>query len=592
MPPESKLLAMNVVEGSEEAAVRPIVPYPRGQVEVQDHDPRTIAAAELLISLIRQRQPELEIYHVGSSAVPELAGKNVVDLAIATEPEAVPGIAENLLSLGFERQTSTGAFPATRPLLLGAIHHDGALLKVHVHVTPDPEEIHRYLALRDALRADTGLREAYARAKHEIAASGVTDPISYSMNKTVFIRGALRDLGVAEPPIPAGSTIGILGGGQLGRMLAIAARQLGYRVAVLDPDPDCPAGRVADRLVVAGYDDVAAAVELGKVAAVVTCELEHIAHELVAAADAILTPAGALLPVRPGVMAVATTQDRLLEKRFLEATGAAVAPWREVRSRADLEQGADDLGYPLRLKAARGGYDGRSQTRLAGANDIEPAWASLERSAEAVGLVLERELDHACELSAIVGRGLDGHSLAFPVAANVHDDGILVESVVPAPAPVTRQIASRAQALAVRLAMELDIVGTLTVELFLMPDGSLVVNELAPRVHNSGHWTIEGCATSQFEQHIRAICGLPLGSVETFGAAAMVNLLGTGTDRPADLAGMDDALADPGVHLHVYDKRRVFWRRKMGHVTVIAETAEEALERARAAAEKLTWREA
>ena len=567
----------------------PILPYPHGLLQVEEHDPRTLEVADSVIALIREPRPTLAIHHVGSSAVPGLTGKNVVDLAVAAEPEDIPGITQDLLALGFEPQTSPGAFPPTRPLLLGGIEHEGAVFKIHIHVTADPEEIRRYLGLRDALRNDVALRDAYAREKRQIVAAGVTDTIKYSMNKTAFIRRALADLWLAESPIAPGSTIGILGGGQLGRMLAIAARHLGYRVAILDPDPDCPARAVAERQVVAKYDDIAAAVELGRGAAVVTCELEHVSRAVVAALDATLTPARALLPVRPGVFAVASTQDRLMERRFLEAAGATVAPWRELRSRSDLERGAQDLGYPLRLKAALGGYDGRSQERLASPDDLDRTWANLERSAQAAGLVLERELDFDCELSAIVARGTDGVSVAFPVARNLHDDGILVESVVPAPSPVTPEVAGKAQELAARLAMELDLVGTLTVELFLLRDGSLVVNELAPRVHNSGHWTIEGCATSQFEQHIRAICGLPLGSVEVHGPTAMVNVLGTGRDRPARVAGVDAALSDPEVHLHLYDKRRVFERRKMGHVTVVAGTADEALIRARAAAAKLSW---
>jgi len=567
----------------------PILPYPHGQLQVQEHDPRTLGAAERLIALIRERRPTLAIHHVGSSAVAGLAGKNVVDLAVEAEPEDIPGIADDLLALGFQRQTSPGAFPPTRPLLLGGIEHQGVVFKIHVHVTADPEEIRSYLGLRDALRNDVALRDAYAKEKRRIVAAGVTDTMSYSMNKTVFIQRTLGDLGLAEAPIAPGSTIGILGGGQLGRMLAMAARHLGYGVAILDPDPDCPARAVADRHIVASYDDVAAAVELGGGVSVVTCDLEHVSLAVVEALDATLTAARALLPVRPGVFAVASTQNRLMERRFLEAAGAAVAPWREVRSRSDLARGAADLGFPLRLKAALGGYDGRSQVRIPSPDDLDRAWANLERSAQPAGLVLERELDFDCELSAIVARGTDGVSVAFPVARNLHDEGILVESVVPAPSPVTPEVTGQAQALAARLAMERDLVGTLTVELFLLRDGSLVVNELAPRVHNSGHWTIEGCATSQFEQHIRAICGLPLGSVETHGPTAMVNVLGTGRDRPAQVAGVGAALSDPNVHLHLYDKRRVFERRKMGHVTVVADTADEALSRARAAAARLSW---
>jgi len=201
----------------------------------------------------------------------------------------------------------------------------------------------------------------------------------------------------------------------------------------------------------------------------------------------------------------------------------------------------------------------------------------------------EQELDFACELSVVVARGLDGQAVPFAVGRNRHDAGILFETLVPAPLPVIATIAARAQELALHLAEALDVVGTLTVEMFLLPDGSLVVNELAPRVHNSGHWTIEGAATSQFEQHIRAICGLPLGDPAAHGAAAMINVLGAGKRREAALAGVAEALDDPGVHLHLYDKRQVFERRKMGHLTVLGATPEDALERAVRARDRLSW---
>jgi len=383
-------------------------------------------------------------------------------------------------------------------------------------------------------------------------------------------------------PILPPATIGIIGGGQLGRMLAMAARAMGYRIAIVDPDPDCPSASVADEVIVGGYDDVEAAVRLAERSAVVTYELEHVAA-------AVGRAAAELRPLRPSPRALEVTQDRLAERRFLAEAGAAVAPGREVRSRAQLAAAASELGWPLRLKAAIGGYDGRSQVRLAAPEDLDPGWRALERSAEAAGLLLERELEFACELSVVVARGLDGRTVPFEVGRNRHDAGILFETVVPAPAPVTAEVAERAQVLAVHLAEALDIVGMLTVELFLLPDGSLVVNELAPRVHNSGHWTIEGAATSQFEQHIRAICGLPLGDPAIHGPAAMLNLLGTGERREARLTGVAEALADPAVHLHLYDKRQVFERRKMGHLTVLAATPEEALERANRARDQLSW---
>ncbi|HEX5450993.1 MAG TPA: ATP-grasp domain-containing protein, partial [Candidatus Limnocylindrales bacterium] len=219
--------------------------------------------------------------------------------------------------------------------------------------------------------------------------------------------------------------------------------------------------------------------------------------------------------------------------------------------------------------------------------------SALAQGFEALGgrarpLLLERELAFACELSVVCARGDDGRTLAFPVARNRHDEGILVESL--APAPVPDEVAGRAHRLAERLMAALDAVGVLTVELFLMPDGSLAVNELAPRVHNSGHWTLDGAFTDQFEQHIRAICGLPLGSVEPIApAVAMVNLLGRGAPRPAVLQGTEVALADPVVRLHLYDKRQVFERRKMGHLTVAAVSGEDALARAVAARDALTW---
>jgi 5-(carboxyamino)imidazole ribonucleotide synthase len=396
------------------------------------------------------------------------------------------------------------------------------------------------------------------------------------------------DRGPARSIVPVGSTIGILGGGQLGRMLGFSARQLGYRVAILDPDPDCPARAVADRQVVAAYDDVAAARELATGCAIVTYELEHVSATLVDALDEVL-------PVRPGAHALRATQDRLAERRFLESLDVPTAPWREVRTLDDLRAAAGSLGSPLRLKAAVGGYDGRSQVRISGADGpdgTEAAWLALGPVAERAGLLLEAELDFACELSVVVARDQVGRIVAFPPALNRHDSGILVESVVPAPPPVSGAVADEATGLAARIAVGLELVGTLTAELFLLRDGSLVVNELAPRVHNSGHWTIEGAATSQFEQHIRAICGLPLGSPAAHGPAAMVNLLGTGPARSARLVGAERALADPLVHLHVYDKRRVFERRKMGHLTVVGTgTADEALDRARAALEGLSWAE-
>ncbi|MEA2630716.1 MAG: 5-(carboxyamino)imidazole ribonucleotide synthase, partial [Chloroflexota bacterium] len=274
------------------------------------------------------------------------------------------------------------------------------------------------------------------------------------------------------------------------------------------------------------------------------------------------------------------------ERRFVEASGIRVAPWREVRSVDQARAAAEALGLPLRLKLPIGGYDGRGQLRIAALADLDDAWERLGREAGAV-LLAERELDFEVELSVVVARGGDGELAVFPIGRNLHDRGILIETVVPA--PVAPDVLPVALAIGQELASAMDLCGTLTVELFLLRDGSLVVNELAPRVHNSGHWTIEGAATSQFEQHIRAICGLGLGSPEAHGAAAMVNLLGSGPRRAARLIGVEVALADPAVHVHLYDKRRVFERRKMGHLTALGADVDEALARARGALAALQW---
>jgi len=382
----------------------------------------------------------------------------------------------------------------------------------------------------------------------------------------------------ASPLLPP-ATIGILGGGQLGRMLGFAARAMGYRIVVLDPDPDCPSAAIADQMIVGAYDDLAAARKIAVLSNVVTYELEHVAASVVQAI-------AEMTPVRPGIEPLRVTQDRLAERRFVERAGIAVAPWRAVASTEALAAAASDLGTPLRLKATTGGYDGRSQVRVAGAGDVGSAMVDLGRPVGTT-LLAERELDFEAELSVIVARGLDGQTQIFPPARNLHDAGILVQSVAPAglPAGVLRE----AVAIGLNLAAAMDLVGTLTVELFLLRDGSLVVNELAPRVHNSGHWTIEGAAISQFEQHVRAITGLPLGATDVLRPTAMVNLLGTGEARDAELVGVDAALAFPETHLHLYDKRQVFERRKMGHVTATGTTTQEALDRARAARAALRW---
>jgi 5-(carboxyamino)imidazole ribonucleotide synthase len=291
-------------------------------------------------------------------------------------------------------------------------------------------------------------------------------------------------------------------------------------------------------------------------------------------------------PLRPGLAALQATQDRLAERRYIRDIGHWTAPWREVRGLADAEGAADALGYPCRLKVPLGGYDGRSQVRITSRAEVAGAIDALGGT-DGRPLLLEAEIAFERELSVVTARGRDGRTLAFPPSWNVHDGGILAESV--APAPVDPLIGLAAIETGGSIARALDVAGVITVELFSLPGGGLMVNELAPRVHNSGHWTIEGAATSQFEQHLRAILGLPLGSVAPHGPTAVVNLLGTGGERDARLGGLPAAMADPGVHVHLYGKRRVFERRKMGHVTVVGRDAAEALDRARRARAELCW---
>ncbi len=560
-----------------------ILPYERRVAHVSAWDPRAVDVAREIAAVVSARRPELIVEHIGSTAVPGLPGKGIVDLSVETDPASIPGIVAVLRELGFQDQPGPDPWPPTRPMLVGAVLVDGDEFRIHFHVQPTGGDFRRDIAFRDALRNDPELMRQYADLKSTITGGSTVDGYRYTHSKTTWILGVYKALGFRSPAIPPPATIGIIGGGQLGRMLALSARAMGYRVVVLDPDPQCPAAAVADHLELGRYNDVEAAKRIAMRCSVITYELEHLSLELVKALDS-----GAA-PIRPGPYALKLTQDRLAERRFLEANGAIVAPWREVRSVTDLHAGVGELGLPLRLKASLGGYDGRSQLRIAGADDVPAAEAMVvAEMADERPLLLERELPFAAELSIIVARAVDGTTCGFPVARNAHDRGILIESSTPARIP--EAVAIQALALGTHLAIGMGMVGLLTAELFLMPDGSLVVNELAPRVHNSGHWSIEGAVTSQFEQHIRAICGLTLGSTELRGGgAATVNLLGSGADRDARPVGMDRALELEDVHVHVYDKRRVFERRKMGHVTAVASTVDEALASAREAAHRMHW---
>ena len=373
-----------------------------------------------------------------------------------------------------------------------------------------------------------------------------------------------------------GKTIGILGGGQLGRMFAIAARRMGYRVHSLDPAPDCPAGQVADVEWSASYDDIDAAVRFAKAVDVVSFEFENIPYET-------LQKVAEIVPVFPAPLVLDTTRHRLREKTFLSTHGYPVAPYRAVSSVDDLRQAVAALGLPCILKTATFGYDGKGQTKITAVDQVEAAWAQL---GQPMG-VLEGFVDFRCELSVIAARGQNGAIATYDVAENVHKNHILDLTIVPARiAEATRQAAV---AIAVAVAKSLDLVGVLAVELFLVDDGTpagrLVVNELAPRPHNSGHFSFDACKTSQFEQQLRAVCGLPLGDVTLMTQVAMANLLGDVWDGgPPDFAA---ALAVPGVNLHLYGKQDPRPGRKMGHLTAMAETVELAQQRVLDARERL-----
>lgn len=381
--------------------------------------------------------------------------------------------------------------------------------------------------------------------------------------------------------IEPGKTIGILGGGQLGRMFAIAARRMGYRVHALDPAPDCPTGQVADVEWSAPYDDVDTALRFARAVDVVTFEFENIPYET-------LQKVAEVVPVHPAPLVLDTTRHRLREKTFLQTHGFPVAPFRAVQSLEDLTSAVAQLGKPCILKTATFGYDGKGQTRIDDDSRIEAAWKNLGQT---MGVV-EGFVPFTLELSVIVARTRRGAVVTFPVAENHHRHHILDVTVVPARVPEATRAA--AVDLAVSVAKSLDLVGVLAVELFWIEDGSaagkLVVNELAPRPHNSGHFSFDACVTSQFEQQLRAVCGLPLGDVDLLRPAAMANLLGDVWLAPSLQGGSprwDQALSFPEVKLHLYGKSDPRPGRKMGHLVAMAENAETAVTRVLAARDAL-----
>jgi 5-(carboxyamino)imidazole ribonucleotide synthase len=371
---------------------------------------------------------------------------------------------------------------------------------------------------------------------------------------------------VDDRPLAPGATLGVVGGGQLGRMFAIAARRLGYGVVVLDPTENCPAAAVTDDQIVARFDDHAAARKLADRCDRITFEFEN-------APASTLSALAERAPVHPRPAVLEICRQRAVEKETLNRHGFPVAPYSPVRDANELAAALDERG-PSILKRAEFGYDGKGQARLDRGADTAAAWEAIGAPVDSGGpapAVLESLVSFERELSVIVARGTDGDVATFPVFENEHVNGIL--DVTRMPARVDDSTAERAVQLASGIAEALDVVGLLTVELF-DTGGSLVVNELAPRPHNSGHVTIEACATCQYEQHVRALCGLPLGATTAVRPGAMVNLLGDlWNDGPP---AFDEALGVSEVRLHLYGKQQARPGRKMGHLTALANTPDEA----------------
>jgi 5-(carboxyamino)imidazole ribonucleotide synthase len=349
-------------------------------------------------------------------------------------------------------------------------------------------------------------------------------------------------------PLAPGQTIGILGGGQLGRMLAVAASRLGFDVAILEPEPDAPAARVAARAITAAYDDPKGLEELAGLASIVTYEFENVPAAAVAAL------AGMGVEVAPGPRALEVAQDRLEEKRFLNAHGAATVAFENAESAEEARAAMERLGAPALMKTRREGYDGKGQRWVEHAADAAAAFEALG----SVPVILEAPADFVRELSIIAARGRDGATAVYPLAENHHEGGILRRSI--APARVTPELSLKAERIAARVLAGLDYVGVIGIELFELRDGSLRVNEIAPRVHNTGHWTMDGCEVDQFEQHIRAVAGWPLGPTAAIARVEMLNLLG---DEAGDWARF---AAEPETRVHLYGKREAKPGRKMGHV--------------------------
>ncbi|AWX54107.1 5-(carboxyamino)imidazole ribonucleotide synthase [Brevibacillus brevis] len=362
--------------------------------------------------------------------------------------------------------------------------------------------------------------------------------------------------------IKPGSTLGLLGGGQLGRMIALAGRAMGYRFVTMDPTADAPCGQTADRQIVASYDDVEAAMQLASVSDVISYEFENVDAQV-----AEVLESRAYVP--QGSRLLRITQNRIREKTAIREIGIPVAPFCVVNSLEDLQDAVRELGLPAVMKTATGGYDGKGQWVLRSEAELAEAYETLSKAG--TELIVEQFVPFQMELSVIAARNPAGELAVFPVSENIHQENILHLSIVPA--RISAEVAARAEEIARTIVEKLDVIGLIAVELFLTEDGQLYVNELAPRPHNSGHFTMDACVTSQFEQHVRAVCNLPLGSTELLSSVVMVNILGEHLQPVIDQI---DKLPHTA-KLHLYGKAESKAKRKMGHINVLAPTVEEAL---------------
>lgn len=381
-------------------------------------------------------------------------------------------------------------------------------------------------------------------------------------------------------PILPGATLGMLGGGQLGRMFTIAARNMGYNVIVLEPDSNSPAGQLADKHIIAEYDDAKALTQISNECDVITTEFENIPAE-------VLKKLAESKPVHPSASAVEKAQDRIVEKEFILSCGLLPVPYGVIESHSDIAKAVKDITFPSILKTARFGYDGKGQKTINTADEVEAAFKEVGQ----VACVLEKRINLDCEISVVLGRNQEGESNCFPVSENIHKDGILFQSICPA--NVNDNIINAAQAAAKRIADKLEYVGVLAVEFFVSTEGDLLVNEMAPRTHNSGHFTIDACVTSQFEQQVRMVCGLPFGDSKLLSPVVMTNMLGDLwiSNDPAKVhqshPQWQNMLENTATKLHLYGKKDARKGRKMGHYCTLANSTKKAQKQAKVIFNKL-----